>query len=168
MKVDITQMTNLRLKISQLEKEKNNSKNDAELVDLLDKLIKKYQKELVPIEKQYKEILNFWQTNLYKYFKLTFKNCALYDTIYMFPYKLITVNRCLFGIYDFNSDYDKGLRDTSIDFKVFYDYDYDLVEITKEEFLQRVNENLDKPLNSRLDKLINRDKVLKKNETSIN
>lgn len=168
MKVDITQMTNLRLKISQLEKEKNNSKNDAESVDLLDKLIKKYQKELVPIEKQYKEILNFWQNNLYKYFKLTFKNCALYDTIYMFPYKLITVNRCLFGIYDFNSDYSKGLRDTSIDFKVFYDYDYDLVEITKEEFLQRVNENLDKPLNSRLDKLINRDKVLKKNETNIN
>lgn len=115
---------------------------------------------------EFEEILNFWQTNLYKYFKLTFKNCAFYDTIYMFPYKLITVNRCLFGIYDFNSDYGKGLRDTSIDFKVFFDYD--LVEITKEEFLQKAIENFDRPLNSRLDKLINRDKVLKKNGTSIN
>lgn len=47
-------------------------------------------------------------------------------------------------------------------------YDYDLVEITKEEFLQKAIENFDRPLNSRLDKLINRDKVLKKNETSIN
>ena len=43
-----------------------------------------------------------------------------------------------------------------------------LVEITKEEFLQKAIENFDRPLNSRLDKLINRDKVLKKNETSIN
>lgn len=157
MAVDIKQMTNLRLKINQLEREKKQSKDDIESVELLDKLIKKYE-----------EILNFWQTNLYKYFKLTFKNCAFYDTIYMFPYKLITVNRCLFGIYDFNSDYGKGLRDTSIDFKVFFDYDYDLVEITKEEFLQKAIENFDRPLNSRLNKLINRDKVLKKNETSIN
>lgn len=168
MAVDIKQMTNLRLKINQLEREKKQSKDDVESVELLDKLIKKYEEEVAPIEKQYEEILNFWQTNLYKYFKLTFKNCAFYDTIYMFPYKLITVNRCLFGIYDFNSDYGKGLRDTSIDFKVFFDYDYDLVEITKEEFLQKAIENFDRPLNSRLDKLINRDKVLKKNGTNIN
>ena len=153
MAVDIKKMINLRLKINQLENEKKERKDDIELVELLDKLIKKYEEEVAPIKKQYDEILNFWQTNLYKYFKLTFKNCASYDTIYMETYKLITANRRLFGVYDFNSDYDKGLRDTSIDLKLFFDYDYDLVEITKEEFLQKAIENFDRPLNSRLDKL---------------
>lgn len=81
MAVDVKHMTNLRLKISQLEREKKQSKDDVESVELLDKLIKKYEEEVAPIEKQYEEILNFWQTNLYKYFKLTFKNCAFYDTI---------------------------------------------------------------------------------------
>ena len=71
MAVDIKQMTNLRLKINQLEREKKQSKDDVESVELLDKLIKKYEEEVAPIEKQYEEILNFWQTNLYKYFKLT-------------------------------------------------------------------------------------------------
>ena len=73
MAVDIKQMTNLRLKINQLEREKKQSKDDVESVELLDKLIKKYEEEVAPIEKQYKEILNFWQTNLYKY-------CLLYTS----------------------------------------------------------------------------------------
>ena len=42
MAVDIKQMTNLRLKINQLEREKKQSKDDVESVELLDKLIKKY------------------------------------------------------------------------------------------------------------------------------
>ena len=42
MAVDIKQMTNLRLKINQLENEKKERKDDIELVELLDKLIKKY------------------------------------------------------------------------------------------------------------------------------
>lgn len=158
MAVNIERMTDLILKINQLEREKKRSKNDVELIELLDKLIEKYRKEIIPIEKQCNEIIDFWQTNLCKYFKLTFKNCALYDTIYMFPYKLITTNRCLFGIYDFNNEYSKGLKDTSIEFKMFFDYDYDLVEITKEEFLQKVSENFDKPLVTRLEKLYHRDK----------
>lgn len=169
MAVDIRRMNNLRAKIAHLEDEKKKSNSDdSELVNLLNRLIKKYKEEVMPIERQYEKIWDFWCGNLYKYFKVTFKNCALFNTIYMFPYKLIPINKCLFGIYDFDSDYSKGLRDMSIDFNVFYNYDYDLVEITKEEFLQKAIENFDRPLNSRLDKLINRDKVLKKNETSIN
>ena len=44
MAVDIKQMTNLRLKINQLEREKKQSKDDVESVELLDKLIKKYER----------------------------------------------------------------------------------------------------------------------------
>lgn len=45
MAVDIKQMTNLRLKINQLEREKKQSKDDVESVELLDKLIKNIRKK---------------------------------------------------------------------------------------------------------------------------
>lgn len=45
MAVDIKQMTNLRLKINQLEREKKQSKDDVESVELLDKLIKNMRKK---------------------------------------------------------------------------------------------------------------------------
>lgn len=159
MKVDVRRMVHLENRIRFLENEKKDVEDDEE-IKLLDKLIEKRKNELEPIKKQYEEVWNFWSNNLYKYFEVTFKNCGAYETIYMFPYKLIPSNQCLFGVYDFNSEYDKGLRDTSMNLETFYTYDYDLTEITKEEFLQKTNKNSDMPLTSRLNKLRNRDKVI--------
>lgn len=130
-------------------------------VGALKHLVQEYDEKISPLKTEWEERIKFWKDNLFKYFKVTFKNCGNYeDNIYIFPYKLLMSNEKLFVVVNLNDNYLSGLKDNTMDFSYFYKYDYTAEEITKEEFLTAANENVERPLKIRLEKLKNRNEFI--------
>lgn len=134
---------------------------DEKLINTLKDLIQQYDEMILPLKIEWEERIKFWENNLFKYFKISFKNCGNYkNDVYIFPYKLLMSNENLFVVINLNDNYWSGLKDDSMDFSYFYKYDYTVEEFTKEEFLMSANKNIEKPLTIRLEKLKNRNEFI--------
>lgn len=148
----------------------------SNIFDVID-LLKNPAKESIEIEKirnnlsniytdtiqQYKADFNAKMSELFKYFgkyvRIWVKNPntdEVKQTYDAYLYRYVPTNGYLFGIYNFHKDYFGGLQDTSIDIvNIFRNYNVDVQEITKSEFLAEAKICMEMCLQYRLNKIKN-------------
>ena len=160
-RVDILKMEYLREKIDFYKSELFSLKNNDYKKNVLD-VCKYYEKELSSLENLHNEISSFWENGLNKYYHVEFKNGFPYTEVYIFPYLITSSNAYMFGVLSFNDNYNSGMRDTSIEYDMFFKYDTCITEITKDEFIEACSKNIERPIEERLKKIITRKKNIKK------
>lgn len=104
-----------------------------------------------------RERLEQWEKLIGKYLKITiWSNGRSYEKFYLFPYRLIKTNNCLFCLRSsINDDYNGGI--TSENFNVIdggiLTSELEIEEVTKEEMLANAIQRINDVLDVRLDKM---------------
>lgn len=147
--IDLKNSLNIRIIL----KSQNIGDNAQKLLDLVNK-------EILDKIKSTLEVYEFWTRKaLFRYWKIIIDSQI---KLYIYPYQYIDSNRCLFSVYfDMMDDYESGMKDSSIDIdKTLLCSDYEVEEVTEEEFRKSANIGLTTPLDKRLCKLKYRDKSI--------
>lgn len=159
-RVNVSKMTDLKEIISFYKSELFNNKrnNKSQYNPTIEKIIQAYEEELASIEKNYDKIMDFFENGLRKFYKVKFINNLYYDEIYMYPYMVTMSNKMIHAVFDFNDNYNSGMYDTYFSLDNFFESDTEITEITQEEFVKKCSENITRPLEERMKKIILRKK----------
>ena len=117
--------------------------------------------QLSQYDKAYDDKFNKLKETIGKYWEVT-KYCGnnnedVYGTRLIYPYRLIGINSTYWyieGIVD--DDYNSGMRSMTSNVNDEFN-NCQFVEITKEEFIKRINAHVNDVLNARLEKIENSD-----------
>lgn len=143
--------------ISLCEKLKNILPN-SNVVHLSNKLKEEFIEEQQVIEQVYEERLAQLKSTLGKYWEVSFNKANsdyTYHKVLIFPHKIIQTNSTYWFVKGYIDDeYHSGMSDENIDYLTMWiRNDIIFKEITKEEFLERVNAHTNEVLNIRLQKM---------------
>lgn len=121
-------------------------------------------KKLSEYNEHLKERINILKQTLGKYWEVREYNDKdrkiLYSTRLIYPYQMIMTNNTFWYIEGIvEDDYNSGMRSCTVDcYSIFNNCLF--TEITKEEFIKRVNEHCDDVLISRLEKIKTRNEPM--------
>ena len=117
--------------------------------------------QLSQYDKAYDDMFNKLKETIGNYWEVTKyggnNNEDVYYTRLIYPYRLIGINSTYWyieGIVD--DDYNSGMRSMTSDVNDVFN-NCQFVEITKEEFIKRINAHVNDVLNTRLEKIENSD-----------
>lgn len=130
---------------------------DAIFTKQLNGLIDEMTDEEIVCNAEVEERLEQLKSTLGKYWEVT---CSRDDVVYwqivIFPYRIIEINQTYWFVKGhINDDYHSGMSDENINYVDCWNKESNITfkEITKEEFVKRVNAHTNDVLNIRLEKM---------------